>query len=471
MSKRYLISLIIALLVLNFLVSRETIAGTQHNVLGFAWSENVGWISFNSLNCDPDGDGFSNGETGCPPAGTPIPNYGVNVDLSTGNFSGYAWAGGGEDALGNNTSTIGWISFETSSLVDCPDGNCFARMDTTTGEVFGWARACSVFQSGCSGPTSTNTGGWDGWIKLRGFVDLNQNGTKDIDEPDYGVYLDTDNEFRGWAWGGNDTTSTAVIGWISFNCKDRDWCATSSYKVYLTNLPPSADNLSVDAHSSDIICGEALGSRAKFSWNFVDPGDSQSAYQIQISTSSDFFSIIFDTGKITSPSESFLLQRPYQPLEWGRHYYWRLKVWDSHDTPSDWILGPEFDTPSHSYPTVDFIWKPKRPTVGQVVEFTNNSQCYTFSGTTTCAFFFWTFEGGNPPFSDLENPTTTFSTIGGHRVSLRVRDQSNYECTSSETIFSIYPLPFWREIPPFLYLERFLASLVDVFKRIFSRSF
>lgn len=452
MSKKYLISLTLSL-VFSFLVWKGVLAGTQHNVSGFAWSANVGWISFNSLNCDPDGDGISNGGTGCPSTGTSIPNYGVNLDLSTGNFSGYAWAGGGEDALGNSTATIGWISFETSSLVGCPDGNCFARMNTTTGEVFGWARALA------------NGGGWDGWIKLRGFVDSNQNGQKDPGEQDYGVYREG-NEFRGWAWGGNDSSSTAVIGWISFNCKDRDLCATSSYKVYLTNPPPTAENLSVDASSSFIICGETLGSRAKFSWSFVDPGDSQSAYQIQISTTSNFSSIFLDTGQVPSQSSEFLLQRPYYPLlEWGQHYYWRLMVWDSHGASSDWILGPEFDTPSHSYPTVDFSFKPQKPTINEVVEFINNSKCYTLEGTTTCSSFSWTFVGGNPNSSNLENPTTTFITIGPHDVSLRVTDPENYQCTATTTIYATFPLPFWKEIPPFLYLDKFLASLIDVFKR------
>ena len=49
---------------LNVFVSH---AGVTHNVEGFAWNDLTGWISFNSTNCDPDGNGFSNSEIeGCP---------------------------------------------------------------------------------------------------------------------------------------------------------------------------------------------------------------------------------------------------------------------------------------------------------------------------------------------------------------------------------------------------------------------
>lgn len=29
------------------------------DIAGFAWSENTGWLSFNSSNCDSDGDGIT----------------------------------------------------------------------------------------------------------------------------------------------------------------------------------------------------------------------------------------------------------------------------------------------------------------------------------------------------------------------------------------------------------------------------
>jgi hypothetical protein len=63
---------------------------TGDNVSGFAWSENVGWISFNSSDCDSNCAGatcVSDGvPVGCPSAGTNFSNYGVNIDPVSGIF-------------------------------------------------------------------------------------------------------------------------------------------------------------------------------------------------------------------------------------------------------------------------------------------------------------------------------------------------------------------------------------------------
>ena len=103
-------------------------AGNEHNLSGWAWSDNIGWISFNSTTPDPDD----------------VYNYGVNIDESTGIFSGYAWS-----------DNIGWISFNEADLTSCPSGTCRGELDFLTDEVSGWAK-------------TINTGdGWDGWIILR----------------------------------------------------------------------------------------------------------------------------------------------------------------------------------------------------------------------------------------------------------------------------------------------------------------
>lgn len=196
-------SVIIGLiLVLNFLFYNisSTNAGSSENVTGWAWSENIGWISFNSYNCDSDSNGLSDGTTGCPAAGTPIPNYGVNLDLISGKFSGYAWS-----------ENIGWISFNRNitnippSSDPCPDGSCIAKV-TPSGQVGkgdvnieGWARAlvgCSAVPCTSSGPSN----GWDGWIK---FDHTRSNE----------AYIDSNNMFHNWAWGD-------VVGWLSLNSSE-----------------------------------------------------------------------------------------------------------------------------------------------------------------------------------------------------------------------------------------------------------
>ncbi|MBU3925482.1 hypothetical protein KJ854_06175 [Patescibacteria group bacterium] len=49
-------------------------AAATENVMGFAWSENIGWISFNSLNCDMDDNEVVDvgAPLGCPAAGTAL---------------------------------------------------------------------------------------------------------------------------------------------------------------------------------------------------------------------------------------------------------------------------------------------------------------------------------------------------------------------------------------------------------------
>jgi hypothetical protein len=231
---------------------------------------------------------------------------------------------------------------------------------------------------------------------------------------------------------------------------------------------PQAKNLSVDASGSEICCGTTEGARAKFSWKFSDADNCspQSAYRIQIDDNSDFSSPIIDTGKVNSQSESFWLQPPYPLLEWNKTYYWRLKVWNSKGHESDWIFGPQFNTPSHPFPVVDFDWSPQKPTVNQVVQFIDKSKCYDTPGTTTCSIltgdsFLWTFEKGNPSSSTEQNPTTTFSSITTSKITLKVTDSSDYSCSASKALQTTYPFPLFKEIPPiFFKMREFLASLI-----------
>lgn len=175
---------VISVLVVFVSLTGTVFAGTEHNVSGFAWSENIGWVSFNSIS---DGSSI---------------NYGVHISTSTGKFSGYAWS-----------ENIGWISFQESDLAGCPLPPCYAYVDNVSNlgkenvKVKGWAR---VLAAG---------GGWDGWIRF----DHGQTGE---------VYIDQNGDFHGWAW------SDMVLGWLSFNSTDPG-AGGASYKVRVTiSLPP-----------------------------------------------------------------------------------------------------------------------------------------------------------------------------------------------------------------------------------------
>jgi len=132
-------------------------AGSEHNTSGWAWSSNIGWISFNS----------TNESTGA--------NYGVNIDNS-GNLSGWAWS-----------SNIGWISFDRSTTGNPPTtplnsgSGPIAKYDSNTGKVIGWMRVLA------------HDNGWDGWVKL------------------HDVSINSGGDWSGWGW------SNVVVGWVSFS--------------------------------------------------------------------------------------------------------------------------------------------------------------------------------------------------------------------------------------------------------------
>lgn len=150
-------------------------AGATCTLTGFAWSgykdkSGIGWIGFGPQN-----------------------NFRVDVD-SDGLLNGHAW-------IGDNTAagSIGWVKFGEL------DGGRSSNFDWESGKMSGWARACSVFQNGCSGTLKNDAyrGGWDGWIKLS---------SDDSDNIQYGVSWNSGTQqFEGYAWG-----SKEVAGWISF---------------------------------------------------------------------------------------------------------------------------------------------------------------------------------------------------------------------------------------------------------------
>lgn len=158
-------------------------AGAADNVSGYAWSENIGWISFNNTS---DGAATS---------------YGVNVNTTTGDLSGNAWS-----------ENIGWVSFNRADTGTPPatpfngSSGPIAQVNLSTGSVTGWARVLSQSAAG------------DGWIKLSDDSIGVWSGK--------GVKIDpATGKFSGYAW------SSDSVGWISFNCATDGSCASSNYFV------------------------------------------------------------------------------------------------------------------------------------------------------------------------------------------------------------------------------------------------
>ena len=176
-------------------------AASQVSVIGYAWSDNIGWIQFKS----EDGEQIS---------------YGVLYDTQTGQLSGYAWS-----------DNIGWIKFD--ELSSYPGSSPWdAKADTSSGLVSGWARACAGTVPGDCTSMTSRTDGWDGWIQF----DTGKSNPVTIDLTN-GEFR---GEFHGYAWGSD------VVGWISFNCKEGSLsagniCGTSNYQVKADMLPIGSD--------------------------------------------------------------------------------------------------------------------------------------------------------------------------------------------------------------------------------------
>ena len=415
MKKKILVFLILIILSVSFFVIKETKAGAGDNVYGWAWSENIGWISFNNT------------------SGGGAIDYGVNVNPVTGIFSGYAWS-----------DNIGWISFEPADLIGCPSGTCQAIVDLVTGLVSGWARALAYGD------------GWEGWIKFNGAS--------------YQTIIDSSvgppSEFEDWAWGDD------VVGWISFNCSNNSSCAVVDYKVMSSiviggfpYVEPGSTNIQYEEY-----CDFSPTGRVGFGWTYQDnEGDNQAQYNLQIATDAGFSSLVVDAivNQTVSPgsdgtSAVSVVQSPTAQIDdldiaYGGSYFWRVKVKDAVGSWSiNWESGSSFSTPSNSYPNPSFTWYPLSPPAEVEVDFTDNSTCYT--GAANCkddvdTSYGWDFDNDSVVDDVTKGDTAyTYSLTGDYTVRLGVTDIIGgvaRTCYQDEPLTASLPLPTWREIVPF----------------------
>ncbi len=161
-------------------VSSAEASDPTMRLTGYAWSSNIGWLSFN------DGS--------------------VTVG-SNGDLTGYAWS-----------SNIGWVKF--GGLSGFPDASRGTNANINGNSLTGWARAVSVMKPLII-KSIDNRGGWDGWISL----------SSGGGSPSYGVTLNPSNyKFSGFAWGSD------VVGWLDWSMvkedDNRSLCATSDGIIY-----------------------------------------------------------------------------------------------------------------------------------------------------------------------------------------------------------------------------------------------
>jgi hypothetical protein len=416
---RALISFLI--LSFGFLLSfnlSQVKAGSEHDIFGWAWSENIGWLSFNSINCDANNDGKSDGTpTGCPAAGTTMADYGVNIDSSSGDFSGYAWS-----------ENLGWISFNRSDTGDPPsnpykNSGAIARLNPGNGEVKGWARVLSI------------GGGWDGWIRFCDNTVAKCSGANQI------AKVNSDGSWQGWAW------SDMVVGWISL-----------ADVIY--NAAPNKPSLSSDISYCSGLAGIGL---VNFSWDYQDPdNDPQAYYQIQVERTSYPAGLLVDCQvsqtvssgqqgtsavRIVSSPTAALCDLPsfVGDIDYNASFRAKVRVKDSDGLWSDWSGWLDFSTQSHASPFVDFSWSPQNPAVGEKTLFSDESIAY---GGAVISGWSWTFSDATPTASSEQDPEVVFASAGTKNITLVVSDSHGFSCSDSTSLILQLSFPKWKEILP-----------------------
>lgn len=441
-------------------------AGTDDNVSGWAWNSNVGWISFNSTGCDADCNGSPCTHDGTCPLSGDYKDYGVSIDPSTGEFSGYAW---------NNN--VGWISFQQS---ETPPDNYIFNSNCNTGFVCNAPASCTA----CYNSNNHNIYGWakilsmgdDGWIRF----DFNE-GSIDPTGEDYEAKI-ADGQLTGWAWNGNE--GDTGIGWISLNCNSLDAGGCLEGKTYTAfadlNAPPIISDMSAPNWNYDQVCAHNTALIADLKWKYNDDsGKDGTAYRIKV-TGSDLS--IFDTdqclkdngpsGKCnidfeTSVNLSCLEENKYctytldksifSYMDYGVTYNWEITVWDDADSPAT-FSGTPFTTYLSEFPNPDnFTWSPSNFSIDEVVLLSSegNAKYYTGGVENDCDTNHCTWEWsdnsglGNINFTD-DTASSTDATFNSADSELRLTvtdttDGKNYSCASTTKFNVNKKLPTWIE--------------------------
>jgi len=380
----------------------------EYNVWGWAWSENIGWISFNNT------------------SGGGSVNYEVSINPDTGIFSGYAWS-----------ENIGWISFNSGDLAGCPSGTCQAKLDLSSYQVSGWARVLSQT---------------DGWIHLRGT--------------NYGVSLDTATgppyEFKGWAW--EDT----VTGWLSFNCENcegnadcdeqgacngthRDYKVMTDLTITFLNEPPLAV-ISCDPSNCTVYETEPLllindstdpngqDDIVKSEWSVKVQGAGDETYQVKLTCTTD--PILCNYTPQLEVTPGLYTAKLYVEDTAGASDTDTKNFQIKTDISAGFECSLDEEEPRTWH---DCESEEIEPIVGDTIYFRDTS---TASEGAIITERVWKKNGATFDSDNNPNPSTE-AIAGAMEIQLTVTDSAERTDSIPHTISGERLLPKWQEIPPF----------------------
>lgn len=418
-------------------------ADTSDNLIGYAWSENIGWVSFNCMNrhqfcandlsvmCDTDSDCVTAGVGGVCANECSNSNYGVNV-AADGSFSGYAWS-----------PNVGWISFDPAGpYPQLPDTS--VRYDSGTGQVTGWAKIIGLNDNGWM----KMSGSWTDGVSMNNYI------------------------FHGWSW--NEGNDGSGMGWLSYNCEDNGagGCnAGSTYQVFMNQIPTVSNLGTIDSIYCDSngIKKDVIEPLLRWSFNDDNSQDTQLAYELILSANSDYSSPLISTGKVINSASAQYQVDTSDGLNYNTLYYWEVRVWDNHNFASDWAQS-SFTTGKHAYPdVVTASWDPAEPSALADVFFAAEAKTYNNNAVPSNAWTIYSNDtnpysvssstessldlGGGVIQSDTSNVGPMQFQSGGvgvnaKQVTVQVSDTDGYTCAKVFDVDAIISRPLWQEVQP-----------------------
>ena len=392
-------------------------AGTGENMFGYAWSENIGWISFNRSDLA---------------AGVSPPNNDVG------------------------------LAYNALAYVDADN------------KLQGWARAliaCDVVPCATSG-VGTNTGGWDGWIRFDNgpTYGLTLN-------PAVGVSYFTGwawgSDVFGWISSNRlncDTDdngqSNGGSGCPVAGTTMASYAVTTNFEL---NKSPSISGTAPSVSPKYCSSWDSPNSYLTFNWTFNDPninkGNQQSKYQIDISYPGFSYSTdMVNYSNNNNSSNSANINLTNLGSWYGKTLEWTLTVWDNGAYPKSASASGTFGPlPDREYPYTAFYSNPdmSRIFANQDVQFspdlfsTDVTKCFSSGNTSapSCSSWSWSFTGVTPTY---KSPSTSISKdpvvkfpepkTSPAIVTLTAVDSAGNSCSTSKSIPSVgLPLPEFKE--------------------------
>jgi len=223
-----------------------------------------------------------------------------------------------------------------------------------------------------------------------------------------------------------------------------NWNWNISYEKGYLRAIPKVDSL--EAAQPDYCI---MNPMATFKWKFKsdDASASQASYHIQISKSTSFSSLVYNSAEVNSASQTYSI--PVGVMDYNNTYYWRIKVKDNYGTESEWVTGPAIKTPEKPAPHPAISYTPKTPIVLQRMTFSSaDSYCHSGQTKISCsdapgATYHWDF--GNGDTSNLAEDTAVFQDKNNYTVKLTITD-GPLTCSEAKVMIVNESLPTWQEV-------------------------